>query len=118
MLHGQGTKDLERSQGRAESRGQACGSNRHLDGGRGDGPPKESEKESRGKEENPEIPKTRMPGAESTSRTEGQLCPELMNAKEEEEREGPTDLATRWSSVILTRADSAEQEGRSPTGMG
>lgn len=74
-------------------------SDSHSDGGRGDGPPKESEKESRGNEENPESPK---PGAESISRTEGQLCPELIDAKEEERREGPPDLATRRSPATLT----------------
>lgn len=47
---------------------------------------------------------TQKPGAETSSRTGGQLCPELMEAKEEEEREGPTDPATRWSLVTLTTA--------------
>lgn len=93
-------------------------SDSHSDDGRGDGPPKESEKESCGNEENLESPMTRKPGAESISRTEGQLCPELTDAKEEERREGPTDLAARRSPATLTRADSEEQGGTSPTGMG
>lgn len=54
---------------------------------------------------------TQKPGAETSSRTEGRLCPELTEAKEEEEMEGPTDPATRWSLVTLTTALSGAQGG-------
>lgn len=74
MLQGQGTKGLARSHGRVAGRGQACGQLRQtFRGWQGRQAPTESEKESCIKEENVESPPTREPGAESISRTEGQL---------------------------------------------